>query len=579
MNIELAFSSITESEIFANKHKLPISGTSKLIVDWHLLNIAKQDTTVTQISQIDTTEHEFVVSCNDVSQIANLSTVLNDLGNGFYHIKSTNGVAISNLVQSVEITSLPVKFLAVSSPLNLNGTTSNLDPTSSEAQWARIRVASRYRPLISSFRTHEVNYKSIPQVYIMDSGINFNHPEFDDPNILKENFYTLPRFNGNFDDDVGHGTSMASSIAGKNLGIAGKCKLLNVKMGDSTGSSTIIELGLCIDAILARVVENTNKTHIVNMSWGINRSTWLDNKILSLIDAGVTVVCAAGNSGIDVELITPAGLDQVITVGSIDKFDIPSGFNNISPTDSGLTTSSGLSLDIFAPGEDIVVADKNNQYVTACGTSCSAAIVSGVLTEIASLFTNTVYYTQLRKIMFDTATEHALLFDTDKFSENQNRLIYLATADENANYKDENLVSYMGVHGNDPNDKIIADLNSCIYLGEFKKIFPNENFVYSFEFLDQTIQSQYSQFMNVDSSTGILTIDKPTVPLPEEVKLKMIEFIAVVTSPSVTLRSNTLFYFVNNPLYHDTLDSDITLALTDLNSISYFGNWTPQVLK
>jgi len=36
---------------------------------------------------------------------------------------------------------------------------------------------------------------------------------------------------------------------------------------------------------------------------------------------------------------------------------------------------------------------------------------------------------------------------------------------------------------------------------------------------------------------------------------------------------NTLFFFDTNPLYKDTLHSDITLALTNTNSISFYLSW------
>jgi hypothetical protein len=137
----------------------------------------------------------------------------------------------------------------------------------------------------------------------------------------------------------------------------------------------------------------------------------------------------------------------------------------------------------------------------------------------------------------------------------------------------------LGVHGEDANDKIVLDLHSSLNTDEMKKIFPNEPFIFSIEFIDPAVAADYAQFMNLDPITGILTISKPTVPLPEEVKLKMIEFRGYVTSSIVRQESNTIFYFASNPLYKDTLESDITLALTDVNSISYYGSWAPIVLK
>jgi len=65
--------------------------------------------------------------------------------------------------------------------------------------------------------------------------------------------------------------------------------------------------------------------------------------------------------------------------------------------------------------------------------------------------------------------------------------------------------------------------------------------------------------------------------LPEETRLKMVNFIGVAKNSSITMKTNILFFFVNNPLYKDTLESDITLALTDVNSISFFATWKQSI--
>lgn len=575
MALHLTFTNAQECENFANKHNLTISDDGTIQIGWHLLNHAKNEPAVQQMQTSDTTEHEFIVKCQDVSNLNDLATVVQNLGSGFYLVKSTQAVALSQNVESIEITSLPVTFLGASSPTTADGSVASVDPTDPANQWARLRVATRYRPLKSSFRTHSVVYSSKPEVYIMDSGVDFSHPEFQNTDLEFEDFYTLPAFNGSFVDDVGHGTGVASMVAGKNLGVAANCKLISVKVANATHTPSVYELGLAIDAIIARASADPFKTRLVNMSFAVTRSEYLDHKIQGMIDQGITVVCAAGNQGIDVELLSPAGLNSVITVGSIDKFDIPSGFNNISPSDSGLTTSSGLNLDIFAPGENVVVAQplSPSKYMTLSGTSISSPLVLGVLAEIASLYTTPLTVTQLKEIMFNTATEHALLFDSDKFSDNQNRLVYLATVDENTNYKNDDMVSYLGVHGPEPTDLIVADLNSVVSPNSLKNLFPDEEFTFGYEFLDPTVAADYAQFMELNPLTGMLQIKKPTIVLPDETKLKMIEFKATVTSAKSKQESHTIFYFDANPLYAETLESDISLALTETNSISFFQNW------
>lgn len=578
MTLKLSFPDNEACKSFADRFKLSYTeNTNSLTVDWHYLPYVKSMASVT-VEQLDnTTEHEFIVQ-GDPVEIAKHGTIQQDLGGGFYLVSSINGLNLHNASLSFDINSKPMQFLEnVGTIQGMNNQSTSLDPLSSDGQWARIRVASTYRPLAPSFDLHVTKYLSKPELYIMDSGINFQHPEFQYDSLEKENFYTLPVFNNDFTDDVGHGTAVAAMAVGKNLGTSTHCKLVNVKIGSSNHNATLLEVGQAIDAILNRIAADPNVTRIINMSWGITRSTWLDSKVQSLIDAGATVICAAGNQGISVEDISPAGLDTVITIGSIDKYDIPSGFNNISPTDSGLTTSHGLSLDMFAPGEDVLIATKEGGYALGSGTSFSAPLVSGIASVIGSLNESALVGSFIKDTLLSTATEHALLFEDDRFSENQNRIAHLITADPAAGYKNNDVASYLGVHGDDA--LIVVNLNSVLDSSRFETLYPEDSFTYKIEFLDQDTESAYSSFFHLNATTGELNIDKPSVLLPEETKLKMVEFVAIAESSRVVMRSQKIFFFHTNPLYQDTMDSDITLALTETNSISFYALWCAAVIK
>lgn len=577
MDIRVTFKTPALRDAFATRWNLDIpSDADHVDVPWHLAHHAIKEDSADEFEQLDTKEHEFLV-VGDRTLIEEHATVVEDIGSGWYLVKTDKGLDLGKVVDSIEINSAPMQFLEnVSTITNVQGDPTTLDPTTPEGQWARIRVASQYRPLAPSFSVHEVTYGSLPELYIMDTGINFDHDEFNYDGLTKVDFFTLSKFNGKFRDDVGHGTAVASMAVGKNIGVARYAKLMNVKIGGvvngSNYAANLIEVGQAIDAIMAEVAKDPTITRIVNMSWGIARSNWLDTKVKGLLDAGVTVICAAGNSGISVEDISPAGLDDVITVGAIDKYDIPAGYNNISPSDSGLTTSDGLSLDIFAPGDQVMVANfaDNTKYMISSGTSFASPLVAGVALEIASMNTTPVFYSTMKKLILNTATSNALLFEDDRFSDNQNKLVYLATSDPLAAYKQGDSVSYLGIHGED--ETIIADLNSNLNIAPFEILFPEENFTYSVVLADDS--AEYASFITCDPVTGIVTVNKPNLPLPEETRLKMVNFIGVADNGKVRLTTNTIFFFVNNPLYEDTLQSDITLALTDVNSISFFAYWS-----
>lgn len=574
--LRVTFVDEASRDAFADRFKITAKvDSTQLDIDWHYLQFAKLDDKALDYSEVAVLqsgpsaaqEREFIVKGNP-STFGAHATVVQDLGNGFYLVKSSDGLTLGDHVDSIEHNGSPVKFLEVSKPNEVHGVPTTLTDGS---DWARIRIASRYRPLLSSFSKHDVNYKSKPELIIMDSGIDFTHAEF--TGLETENFYTLPQFNGDFSDDVGHGTAVASLACGKNLGVASNVKLVNCKIGNSSYTAKLIDLGLAIDAIVARASADLTVTRVVNMSWGIPRSSWLDDKIQGLIDMGITVICAAGNDGISVEDISPAGIDSVITVGSIDKYDIPSGFNNISPSDAGVTTGHGLSLDIFAPGEHVTVADKTgvSSYMMVSGTSMSAPIIAGIAAELASLQTSMVPFSTIKQQVLDTATKDALLFEDDRFSSNQNRLAYLVTCDPSVDIKDEGKSLYLGYNQNE--NAIIVGLQSAITL-DIKTIYPDEQFTWSLVWDDPVLESKYSPFLTLDSSTGMLTLNRPDVALPEDTKLEMVNFKGRVTCDKLTATSANIFFFHVNPTYRETLQqSDVTLALTDTNSVSFYATW------
>lgn len=578
--IRVTFADTASRDAFADRLKLTSKvDSTQLDMGWHLFQIVKQDEKVVNFHEVAVlqagpsaaTEKEFIVKGDPANFNSHITSTVADLGNGFYHVKSIDGIALAGHVDSIEITGVPMTLLGNASNLtSMAGDATTVDPASAEGQWARIRVASRYRPLAESFNTHGLTYQSKPELYIFDTGVNVNHPEFNYPEFEHEEFWTIEP--GVFGDNIGHGTGVASMALGKNLGVANNAKLVIVKIANQTTQASILQLGQAIDAIVARASADPMKTRIVNMSWGVARSAYLDAKIQGMLDLGITVVAAAGNDGIDVENISPAGMDDVITVASIDKYDIPAGFNNISPSDAGVTTGHGLNLDIFAPGEDVMIAVGGNYYQVVSGTSFSAPLVAGVAAEIGALTNAFVPMTQMKSLILDTGTKDALLFEDEKFSENQNNLLYLFTSDPNANYKLNDMTMYLGVH-DDNGEPIVADMNSAIDLNAVKKVFPYESPAWTLKWSDAALEAEYGQFVSIDSVTGVVTITKPTTTLPAETKLKMVEFTASANVGAVTMESPVLFFFDFNPAYSETKSSDITLALTNTNSISFYLTW------
>jgi len=587
--IRVTFDSDAAASAFATKWNLSAPAGNSLDVGWHLAEDAVADATASTHEQLDATEHEFIAQ-GDRATLELHGTIEADLGNGFFKVKSTAGVNLAKASTSIDSSSTPVTFLA-SSITAMDSTETALDPTSAEGQWARIRVASTYRPLAPAYTMHDTNFLTKPELYIMDSGIDSTHPEFVGTDLEIEEWYTVPDIYA-AGDQKGHGTAVASMAVGNNLGITTNVKLKTIKIAgvvtsDPTvlpaeadqvfQSASIAQLGDALDALYAVVIADAAKTRILNCSWGVTRSAWLDSKFQALMDAGVTLISAAGNDGIDVSLVTPAGIVDSLTIGAIDQFDIPTGFNNISPSDSDVVTAAGLSLDMFAPGDNVMTAHISNidgvtgDYAINSGTSVSAPIISGIACVIGSMNEGLVTMAAMKEAIVSTGTKNALLFEDDTFTALQNNLGYVVTTDPLASYKESDMVSYLGVS---QEDDIVVDLNSNLSLTKIIALFPDDAPVYSITWIDPAIEAKYSPYVAINSATGIITVSQATgVTLADDVKLESVDFVGVATTSRVTLETNTIFYFNPNPTYDDSLNSDVTLALTDVNSISFFFYW------
>lgn len=222
-------------------------------------------------------------------------------------------------------------------------------------------------------------------VYLVDTGISVSHQEFAGATVsnLWSNFQADDSVS-NYDDEVGHGTGVASLIVGQNIGTAKDATLKNVKMFNSaSGSITVGEIISGLDAVLADHKGTQSDVKVVCLPWNLTKNSFIDAKIREMNSSNMVVVAAAGNDGVDVNTVSPAGVDNIITVGSYD-FDLQvTAFTNAPRQSTPGFVNYGAELDIFAPGVDITVASStiDNEYNVSSGTSLSAGIVAGIATH------------------------------------------------------------------------------------------------------------------------------------------------------------------------------------------------------
>jgi subtilisin family serine protease len=218
-------------------------------------------------------------------------------------------------------------------------------------------------------------------VAVLDTGIDASHPDLADRVVGEHNFTDDrdPR------DLVGHGTHVASTIAGtgqasggRYKGVAPGAKLLDGKVCTTAGCSE--------SAILAGMDWAARRAKVVNMSLGGPDSPGVDpiERAVNTMTAkyGTLFVVAAGNDGPNASTVgSPGSADAALTVGAVDKSDRIAAFSSRGPR----LDDSAIKPDITAPGVAITAArskdgefgNPGQSYVELSGTSMATPHVAG----------------------------------------------------------------------------------------------------------------------------------------------------------------------------------------------------------
>ena len=243
-------------------------------------------------------------------------------------------------------------------------------------------------------------------IAVIDTGVDHNHEDLsanmwtnpgetagngidDDGNGYVDDVYGWDFYNNDNDpmDDHRHGTHCAGTIAavGNNgvgvVGVNWAAKIMALKFLSAGGS------GWTSDAVAA--VEYTTKMKqdfgipIIAMSnsWGGGGfSESLNDAIKAADTAGILFVAAAGNDGTDNDVSPhyPSSYDvpNVIAVAATDHNDDLAYFSNYGAT----------SVDLAAPGVNILSTVLNDGYNSYSGTSMATPHVSGVAGLIKAQF-------------------------------------------------------------------------------------------------------------------------------------------------------------------------------------------------
>ena len=251
-------------------------------------------------------------------------------------------------------------------------------------------------------------------IAVLDSGVDTNHPDLQNQII---GFKDFVNFNDDMTpgdgitgyDDNGHGTACVWNVAGDGTanggnftGVAPGASILAVKVLDEEGAAE--------DSVIAQGIEFAmlNGANVISLSVG---GEWTDNTYVIepsvdasqvAIDAGISVVIAAGNSGPQAFSINSPGiLEEAITVGASADDTSVVAFSSVGPVLRTISEPSGYNAkpDVVAPGYGIVsgLAEDANSfeyypynytqygdtYTQWAGTSASTPMIAGAVAILA----------------------------------------------------------------------------------------------------------------------------------------------------------------------------------------------------
>ncbi|MFI9209409.1 S8 family peptidase [Streptomyces sp. NPDC053253] len=236
------------------------------------------------------------------------------------------------------------------------------DATQTNAPWGLDRIDQANLPLDGSYTYPDTAGGGVT-AYVIDTGVRISHSQLAGRAV---NGYDAVDGDTVAQDGNGHGTHVATTIAGSTYGVAKAAKIVAVRVLDNAGSGTTAGVIAGIDWVTSH--HAAGAPAVANLSLGGGASTALDNAVKNSIADGVTYAVAAGNSGVNASSSSPARVAAAITVGATSNTDAKASWSNY-----------GSVLDLFAPGVSITAGWNTSDTATntISGTSMATPHVAG----------------------------------------------------------------------------------------------------------------------------------------------------------------------------------------------------------
>ncbi|KAI1122916.1 subtilisin-like protease PR1K [Nemania abortiva] len=233
--------------------------------------------------------------------------------------------------------------------------------TQTGADWGLARLSSTSAG--GSTYTYDDSAGEGVCAYVVDTGIDVTHPEFEGRATFVSNQVDNDDTDGN-----GHGTHVAGTIGSKTYGVAKKVSLFAVKVLNASGSGSTSGVIAGMDFVISDAPSRDCPNGVVvNLSLGGGVSSAVNEAAASVVSAGNFMAVAAGNEATDASSSSPASEPSVCTVGATDMTDALSSYSNY-----------GSLVDVLAPGSDIESTWPGGETNIISGTSMASPHVAGI---------------------------------------------------------------------------------------------------------------------------------------------------------------------------------------------------------